>query len=167
MKILKLYGAKSRFTVHNTYAHSINHHQTKTQNIWPVWTESLAGSQEMPTCGQEGTSTYQTLFGLQRAKNQCTTKRQSQQLIEITRDHLLEQTVTTPTRTTVYTSYILDLFFTNNPTLVSKCEVLPGIGDHDAVFIESSLRPLKFKKPTSKVRVYRRACSTSTASGQT
>ena len=56
----------------------------------------------------------------------------------------MEQTVTTPTRTT---TYISNIFFTNNKTLVNKCEVLPGIGDHDAVFIESSMRPTKVKKP--------------------
>jgi len=32
-----------------------------------------------------------------------------------------------------------------------------GIGDHDAVFIESSLRPMKLKKPHRKVFVYNTA----------
>jgi dihydroorotase len=33
----------------------------------------------------------------------------------------------------------------------NKVEVIPGISDHEAVFIESSLRPLKVKVPPRKV----------------
>jgi len=35
---------------------------------------------------------------------------------------------------------ILDIFATNRPNLVNKCVPLPGISDHDIVFIESSLK---------------------------
>ena len=47
------------------------------------------------------------------------------------------------------------LFFTNNSTLTNKVEVIPGISDHEAVFIESSLRPLKVKVPPRKVFMYK------------
>ena len=61
--------------------------------------------------------------------------------------------VTEPTWITESSSSILDLFFTNNDTLVNQVRVLPGILDHEAVFIESSLRPMK--KISSPRRVYK------------
>ena len=64
---------------------------------------------------------------------------QCHQLLTITKDTFLEQVVTEPTRVTESSSNILDLFFTNNETLVNQVHVIPGIGDHEAVFIESSL----------------------------
>jgi len=38
--------------------------------------------------------------------------------------------------------------------LVNKVEVIPGISDHEIVYIESSLRPDKIKKPPRKVYLY-------------
>ena len=38
---------------------------------------------------------------------------------------------------------ILDVFLCNNPSLVNQVEVIPGISDHEAVYAESSLCPLK------------------------
>jgi hypothetical protein len=58
--------------------------------------------------------------------------------------------VKSPTHYTDTTEAILDLFLTNNATLVNKVEVIPGISDHEAVYIESSLRPDKIKKPPKK-----------------
>ena len=69
----------------------------------------------------------------------------------------LDQVVTEPTRITETSSNTLDLFFTSNQTLVNKVEVIPGISDHEAVFIESSLRPMRFKTPPRKVFQYRKA----------
>ena len=37
----------------------------------------------------------------------------------------------------------LDLFFSNNPSLVNRVEVIPGIYYHETVYVESSLRPTK------------------------
>jgi hypothetical protein len=62
----------------------------------------------------------------------------------------LEKMVRSPTHYTDPTEAILDLFLTNNGTLVNKVEVIPGISDHETVYIESSLR-LKIKKPPRKV----------------
>ncbi|XP_052794650.1 uncharacterized protein LOC128227817 [Mya arenaria] len=95
-------------------------------------------------------------------KHECPTAyasnaKQCQQLIDITKDAYLEQVVDSPTRITAYSSNILDLFFTNNKSLINKCEILPGIGDHEAVFIESSLRPMKAKKCPRKVHLYKHA----------
>jgi hypothetical protein len=62
--------------------------------------------------------------------------------------------VKSPTLYTDTTEAILDLFLTNNATLVNKVEVIPGISDHEAVYIESSLRTDKITKPPRKVLKY-------------
>ena len=46
-----------------------------------------------------------------------------------------QQLVTFPTRR----HNTLDIFATNRPPLVEKCEPIPGIGDHESVLIESLL----------------------------
>ena len=78
-------------------------------------------------------------------------------LLTITKDHFLDQLVTEPTRITENTENILDLFFCNNPSLVNRVEVIPGISDHEAVYAESSLRPAKAATPPRKVHLYRKA----------
>jgi hypothetical protein len=57
--------------------------------------------------------------------------------------------VTSPTRITATTSNTLDLFFTNNTSLVYKCEVIPGLSDHKTVYKKASLRPLRRNKVIS------------------
>ena len=95
-------------------------------------------------------------------ENECTVPQaanatQCSQLLSVVKDAFLDQIVSTPTRITEYTSNILDLFLTNNRTLVNKCEVVPGIGDHEAVYVESSMRPMKVKTPPRKVFQYKKA----------
>ena len=51
----------------------------------------------------------------------------------------------------------MQLFFTSKPTLINKVETIPGISDHEAVFIESSLRHMKVKIPPRKVFQYKKA----------
>ena len=65
----------------------------------------------------------------------------------------LTQTVREPTRD----ENTLDLFSTNNETLITRCTVIPGISDHDAVLIESRLRPQKKARPTRHVPIWKRA----------
>ena len=72
-----------------------------------------------------------------------TNSAQCQELLTIAKNNYLDQVVTEPTRVTETCSNILDLFFTNNESLINQVHVIPGIADHEAVFIESSLRPLK------------------------
>ena len=79
------------------------------------------------------------------------------QLLAIMKDSFLDQVVMEPTRITETTSNILELFFTSNQTLINKVEIIPGISDHEAVFIESSLKPMKVKTPARKVYQYRKA----------
>ena len=70
---------------------------------------------------------------------------------------MLDQLILEPTRITETQANILDLFFTNNETLVNQVRIIPGISDHESVFIESSLRPMTKKIPPHKVWQYRKA----------
>ena len=49
--------------------------------------------------------------------------------------HGLNQLVDCPTRD----SNILDIFATNRPSLIADCKVIPGISDHEAVYVETQL----------------------------
>ena len=79
------------------------------------------------------------------------------QLLNISKDNYLDQLVLEPTRTTEKTENTLDLFFSNNQTLVNRVQVIPGISDHKTVYIESSLRPAKAITPPRKVSYYKMA----------
>ena len=59
----------------------------------------------------------------------------SKQLLNLAKDSYLDQMVTQPTRITETTANTLDLFFTSKATLINKVETIPGISDHEAVFI--------------------------------
>ena len=75
---------------------------------------------------------------------------QCQQLLNIAKYSFLKQVVIEPTRVTETSSNIFDLFFTNVETLVNQDNIVPGIADHKAVFLESSLRPIKPKQPLGR-----------------
>ena len=51
--------------------------------------------------------------------------------IHVRKDNYLDQLVIEPTRITEDTENALDLFFSNNHTLVNKVQVIPGISDHE------------------------------------
>jgi len=57
----------------------------------------------------------------------------------------LTQLVNFPTRQL----NLLDIFATNRPTLTNKCIPIPGISDHDAVYIESSIKA-RYRKPVKR-----------------
>ncbi|VDI22092.1 Hypothetical predicted protein [Mytilus galloprovincialis] len=91
---------------------------------------------------------------------QCAAKSgPSHHLLNISKDHFLNQVVVEPTRITDTCENILDLFFTNNSSLVNKVNVLPGISDHETVYTESSLRPIKTKLPPREVFTYKKGDS--------
>ena len=64
---------------------------------------------------------------------------QCQQLLTIAKDAFLNQMVDGPTRITENKSSILDLFLTNNDTLVNQTRDIPGISDHEAFFVKVQL----------------------------
>ena len=79
------------------------------------------------------------------------------QLLQISKDHFLDQLVLEPTRITEDIGNTLDLFFSNNQSLVNRVEVIPGISDHETVYVESSLRPAKIVTPPRQVKCYCKA----------
>ena len=51
---------------------------------------------------------------------------------------------------------ILDLFFTNNPGLITKNHTISGLGDHHAVVITSRIKPKRSKKPPRKIFIWKK-----------
>ena len=52
---------------------------------------------------------------------------------------------------------VLDLILTNRPNKVLRVDVLPGVSDHDIVFTELAMRPVKQKKKPRQIPIYRKA----------
>jgi predicted nucleic acid binding AN1-type Zn finger protein len=53
--------------------------------------------------------------------------------LDILRNCNVEQIVDFPTRG----NKTLDIFLTSNPGLIDRCKPIPGVGDHDAVLIDT------------------------------
>eukprot|EP00745_Piridium_sociabile_P027724 TRINITY_DN44613_c1_g1_i1.p1 TRINITY_DN44613_c1_g1~~TRINITY_DN44613_c1_g1_i1.p1 ORF type:complete len:604 (+),score=154.71 TRINITY_DN44613_c1_g1_i1:145-1812(+) len=65
----------------------------------------------------------------------------------------LEQMVTFPTRG----ENTLDLFLTNNPSLVPRTEGMPGLSDHDIIFMEYQIHPERQRHTQRSVPQYSKA----------
>ena len=83
----------------------------------------------------------------------CQSANLHEQFLEIIADHGLVQVTDKPTR---YEN-TLDLITVNNPTLLNRLEVIPGISDHDAVFAELDISPRKYNQKKRKIPIYRKA----------
>ena len=70
-----------------------------------------------------------------------------QALIDITTEHGLTQVHNQPTRQ----DNILDLVFTNNPSLVKSSTSVPGISDHAMVVTDCDIKPVYNKQNPRKV----------------
>ena len=68
-------------------------------------------------------------------------------------DCALTQLIEEPTRH----ENTLDLMITNIPSLVYRQEVVPGISDHDAVYIEMNIDPKKNKQKQRNIPLYKKA----------
>ena len=77
----------------------------------------------------------------------------SKAMVDIALDYGLQQLVDKPTRG----ENILDLFFTNNGSLVQHVNVKPGISDHDYVEIMCDIKPARVKSPPRKVFLWKKA----------
>jgi hypothetical protein len=86
-------------------------------------------------------------------KNNCPTPGQHNQFVQILADYGLSQMTDQPTRG----NNILDLFAINNPTLLNRLEVIPGISDHDIVFAELDILPKRNKQVKRKILLYGKA----------
>ena len=51
----------------------------------------------------------------------------------------------------------LDVFITNRPSLFQKCKPVPGVSDHDIVFVESTISAIRSKPQQRKIFLWKRA----------
>ena len=65
----------------------------------------------------------------------------------------LQQIVNFPTGN----NNILDVVLTNRPSLVKKCVGMPGLSDHDIVFVETSSRALRHRPAHRKILLWEHA----------
>lgn len=86
-------------------------------------------------------------------QNHQYTKEINEEFLSFVEDNSLQQMVVTPTRKT----NVLDLFLTNRPTLLNRCEVIPGISDHEVVFINMNIEPHRSKPTKRKILLWKRA----------
>lgn len=68
-------------------------------------------------------------------------------------DYNLTQVVQDPTRE----NHVLDLFLTNNPSIVNRVSIIPGISDHDAVLIDTSTSARTKPQKPRKIHLFGRA----------
>ena len=74
-------------------------------------------------------------------------------LANILDDNGLTQMVETPTRNTS----TLDLVITNIPSRIQHIDTTPGISDHDIVYAEMDINPVKTKQKPRTIPLYKRA----------
>lgn len=77
----------------------------------------------------------------------------SDTFLEMTKECGLEQKILFPTRM----DNTLDLFLTNRPSLVNRCEPLPGLSDHDIPYIDSNVIAKRQKPTKRKIYIWKRA----------
>ena len=83
----------------------------------------------------------------------CRSPTLHQELLDCLDDHGLTQMVSENTRD----DSILDLFITNNHTLINEVKVTPGISDHHAVLVEGDLTPITNKQEKRKIPLFKKA----------
>jgi hypothetical protein len=88
-------------------------------------------------------------------KKGCRQPELTRHAIDIAADSGLTQIVKEPT----YYENTLDLFFTNNPSLVFNSQVIPGISSdgHHAVYVEIDVAPIRKTLKPRKVHSYKKA----------
>ena len=74
-------------------------------------------------------------------------------LIDVMQEHGLEQIVNRPTRH----QNILDLFFLNHPSVKHTIDILPGLGDHDIVYVDIEMWSKINKQNPRQIYLYYRA----------
>ena len=84
--------------------------------------------------------------------SKCQNRSLNNQLLDIANSISLSQTVNKTTRS----ENTLDLFFTNNESLVNRVETILGMSDHDIVLIENELSPKRVPQPKRKVLLYKK-----------
>lgn len=75
------------------------------------------------------------------------------QFMDVLADNGLTQMVTQPT----HDNNTLDLFITNNPSIIDSVNTIPGLADHAAVIVEEDVSTIRHHQKPRKVRLYKRA----------
>ena len=91
--------------------------------------------------------------GSPESKPDCSLSKVYDTFLNTIEDYNFTQVVSEPTRQ----ENILDLFLTTNPTLISNIHCSPGLGDHDIVCAEASLKPTQQKQKPRKVLLLNKA----------
>ena len=73
--------------------------------------------------------------------------------MEVIHNTQMEQLVTFPTEG----MNILDLCLTTHPSIISTCKPIPGLSDHDTVFINLALSLHRIKNHPCKILLYKNA----------
>ena len=112
-------------------------HQTHTRaTLW------IAGDANLPDIDWEAN----TIVGHNY------TARTNQIFLDTIADIGSEQAVTFPTRG----NNILDLFITNRPSLIERVKPVPGVSDHDIVFVQASTTAQRTKPPRRKILLWKK-----------
>ena len=74
-------------------------------------------------------------------------------ILDLAESYDMQQMVSRPTRK----DGILDIFFTNRPTLTTRSTTLPGLRDHDIVFVESSASAKRSKQAKRHIHLWKKA----------
>ena len=51
----------------------------------------------------------------------------------------------------------MDLHITNIPSTILRTDIIPGISDHDAVYAEIDIKPVRHKQTPRKIPLYKKA----------
>jgi hypothetical protein len=109
----------------------------KNNNTW------IAGDFNLPDIEWKGMSVLGSMY-----PNHLNTF-----FIDIIQELALEQIVDFPT----LQENILNLVLTTHPSLVNKCQPLPGLGDHDIVLIDANIEATRSKTPKCKIFIWKLA----------
>ena len=77
----------------------------------------------------------------------------SEMYLDIVRHCSVEQMINFPTRG----SKTLDIFLTSSPGLIDRCKPLPGVGDHDAILIDTLIKPRRVKPSPRTIYLWDKA----------
>ena len=77
----------------------------------------------------------------------------NEHILALEEDLGLSQMVDFPTRK----ENTLDLFFTNRPSFVNRCESIPGISDHDVILVVTNITIKRRKPPKRTILLWKKA----------
>jgi len=86
-------------------------------------------------------------------KPSCNYPELTRKFVDSLSDSNLTQLITEPTRG----ASTLDLFITNNETLISKTQVIPGLSDHEIVYVEGDIKPIIHRQKRCEDPFYKKA----------